>query len=81
LTASALANDRAAYLAVRLDDYLAKPFKKQDLAALLAPRAAARWKAGNKPASERLGVKAEKSQFSSIPSLSHWLRIGLLTGL
>ena len=39
LTANAFADDRAAYLEAGLDDYLAKPFEKADLAALLA-----RWK-------------------------------------
>ncbi|MGA7457943.1 MAG: ATP-binding protein, partial [Methyloceanibacter sp.] len=39
LTANAFAEDRAAYLEAGLDDYLAKPFEKADLAALLA-----RWK-------------------------------------
>jgi CheY-like chemotaxis protein len=36
LTANALAEDREVYLAAGLDDYLAKPFEKADLAALLA---------------------------------------------
>ena len=36
LTANAFAEDRAAYLQAGLDDYLAKPFEKADLAALLA---------------------------------------------
>ena len=35
LTANAFAEDRAAYLAAGLDDYLAKPFEKEDLTALL----------------------------------------------
>ena len=39
LTANAFADDRAAYLQAGLDDYLAKPFEKADLGALLA-----RWK-------------------------------------
>jgi PAS domain S-box-containing protein len=34
LTANAFAEDRAAYLGAGLDDYLAKPFEKEDLAAL-----------------------------------------------
>jgi CheY-like chemotaxis protein len=36
LTANPFAEDRAAYLEAGLDDYLAKPFEKADLAALLA---------------------------------------------
>ena len=36
LTANAFADDRAAYLEAGLDDYLAKPFEKTDLGALLA---------------------------------------------
>ncbi len=36
LTANAFAEDRAAYLDAGLDDYLAKPFEKKDLAHLLA---------------------------------------------
>jgi PAS domain S-box-containing protein len=36
LTANAFAEDREAYLEAGLDDYLAKPFEKADLAALLA---------------------------------------------
>ncbi|MBM3543072.1 MAG: response regulator [Alphaproteobacteria bacterium] len=43
LTANAFAEDRAAYLAAGLDDYLAKPFENADLAALLA-----RWYPGRK---------------------------------
>jgi PAS domain S-box-containing protein len=39
LTANAFADDRAAYLEAGLDDYLAKPFEKADLTALLD-----RWK-------------------------------------
>jgi CheY-like chemotaxis protein len=50
LTANAFAEDRAAYLEAGLDDYLAKPFEKTDLAALLArwrrPDAAAGGQAG-----------------------------------
>ena len=35
LTANAFEEDRAGYLAAGLDDYLAKPFEKRDLAGLL----------------------------------------------
>jgi CheY-like chemotaxis protein len=45
LTADAFAEDRASYLAAGLDDYLAKPFEKADLAAMLA-----RWDAAAKEA-------------------------------
>jgi PAS domain S-box-containing protein len=41
LTANALVEDRAAYLQAGLDDYLAKPFEKDDLIALIA-----RWRKG-----------------------------------
>jgi signal transduction histidine kinase/CheY-like chemotaxis protein len=50
LTANAFAEDRAAYLEAGLDDYLAKPFEKTDLAALFArwqrPRAEPEGQAG-----------------------------------
>ena len=36
LTVNDFAEDRASYLAAVLDDYLAKPFEKEYLAALLA---------------------------------------------
>jgi len=36
MTANAFAEDRSAYLAAGLDDYLAKPFERPDLAALLS---------------------------------------------
>ena len=44
LTANAFAEDRNAYLEAGLDDYLAKPFEKADLAALFA-----RWRPGVRP--------------------------------
>ena len=45
LTANAFAEDREIYLEAGLDDYLAKPFEKSDLAALFA-----RWRhKGAKP--------------------------------
>jgi CheY-like chemotaxis protein len=44
LTANAFAEDRNAYLEAGLDDYLAKPFEKGDLAALFA-----RWRPGVRP--------------------------------
>jgi PAS domain S-box-containing protein len=53
LTANAFAEDRAAYLAAGLDDYLAKPFDKQDLAALLA-----RWRSGLASANGEAGAGA-----------------------
>jgi CheY-like chemotaxis protein len=52
LTASVFAEDRATYLAAGLDDYLAKPFEKSDLAALFA-----RWRPGpDKTAKSTLGA-------------------------
>ncbi len=47
LTASAFAEDHASYLESGLDDYLAKPFEKADLRALLA-----RWQGGGSAASQ-----------------------------
>jgi PAS domain S-box-containing protein len=51
LTANAFAEDRASYLAAGLDDYLAKPFEKKDLADLLS-----RWRGGK--AGEEAGASA-----------------------
>ncbi len=53
LTANAFAEDRAAYLAAGLDDYLAKPFEKADLAALFA-----RWRAEKTEADQGTGLGA-----------------------
>ena len=54
LTANAFAEDRAAYLEAGLDDYLAKPFEKADLAALLARwRHPGRWPKRNPAAAPR----------------------------
>jgi CheY-like chemotaxis protein len=50
LTANAFAEDHAAYLEAGLDDYLAKPFEKADLAALFA-----RWRKLGRQAEERAG--------------------------
>ena len=50
LTANAFAEDRASYLAAGLDDYLAKPFEKEDLAALLA-----RWRTSIQKAAQGAG--------------------------
>jgi PAS domain S-box-containing protein len=50
LTANAFAEDRDAYLQAGLDDYLAKPFEKADLAALLA-----RWRHPGAGAGPRAG--------------------------
>jgi CheY-like chemotaxis protein len=44
LTANAFAEDRDLYLAAGLDDYLAKPFERADLAALFA-----RWRPEGEP--------------------------------
>jgi PAS domain S-box-containing protein len=53
LTANAFAEDRAAYLAAGLDDYLAKPFEKADLAALFA-----RWGGKDSEAAQGAGLGA-----------------------
>jgi CheY-like chemotaxis protein len=53
LTANAFAEDRAAYLEAGLDDYLAKPFEKADLAALFA-----RWRRRSIDPDERAGLGA-----------------------
>jgi CheY-like chemotaxis protein len=53
LTANAFAEDRAVYLEAGLDDYLAKPFEKADLAALLA-----RWRRPDNERNDRAGVGA-----------------------
>jgi PAS domain S-box-containing protein len=53
LTANAFAEDRAAYLAAGLDDYLAKPFEKADLAALFA-----RWSVEKSEADQDRGLGA-----------------------
>jgi PAS domain S-box-containing protein len=53
LTANAFAEDRAAYLAAGLDDYLAKPFEKADLAALFA-----RWSTGKTELDQGAGLGA-----------------------
>ena len=50
LTANAFAEDRASYLDAGLDDYLAKPFEKEDLAALLA-----RWRTSNAAGLDQAG--------------------------
>jgi CheY-like chemotaxis protein len=51
LTANAFAEDRAAYLQAGLDDYLAKPFEKDDLIALLA-----RWRKSARIGAAGLGA-------------------------
>jgi CheY-like chemotaxis protein len=56
LTANAFAEDRAAYLEAGLDDYLAKPFEKADLAALLE-----RWPAREGRGRPRRGVSTQIS--------------------
>jgi PAS domain S-box-containing protein len=53
LTANAFAEDRAAYLARGLDDYLAKPFERADLAALFA-----RWSVEKTEADQGTGLGA-----------------------
>jgi PAS domain S-box-containing protein len=53
LTANAFAEDRAAYLEAGLDDYLAKPFEKADLAALFA-----RWRREGAEPEGRAGLGA-----------------------
>ncbi|HLC09268.1 MAG TPA: ATP-binding protein [Methyloceanibacter sp.] len=51
LTANAFAEDRVAYLQAGLDDYLAKPFEKDDLIALIA-----RWRKPAKMGATGLGA-------------------------
>jgi CheY-like chemotaxis protein len=51
LTANAFAEDRAAYLHAGLDDYLAKPFEKDNLIALIA-----RWRKPAKMGATGLGA-------------------------
>ena len=88
LTANAFAEDRDAYLQAGLDDYLAKPFEKADLAALLA-----RWRRPGAVAEERIRARrrviAEGTRRSLrvipascalSPDCHIELRIGLLTG-
>jgi CheY-like chemotaxis protein len=53
LTANAFAEDRDVYLEAGLDDYLAKPFEKADLAALLA-----RWHRSDRCPDGRAGLGA-----------------------
>jgi PAS domain S-box-containing protein len=53
LTANAFAEDRSAYLAAGLDDYLAKPFEKSDLASLFA-----RWSVDKSEADQDTGLGA-----------------------
>jgi CheY-like chemotaxis protein len=53
LTANAFAEDRDLYLEAGLDDYLAKPFEKADLAALFA-----RWRRPHAERDGRAGVGA-----------------------
>jgi CheY-like chemotaxis protein len=53
LTANAFAEDRTAYLAAGLDDYLAKPFEKVDLAALFT-----RWNIEKTEADQGTGLGA-----------------------
>ena len=53
LTANAFAEDRDLYLEAGLDDYLAKPFEKADLAALFA-----RWRRPDVERDGRAGVGA-----------------------
>ncbi|HZP10348.1 ATP-binding protein [Methyloceanibacter sp.] len=53
LTANAFAEDRAAYLAAGLDDYLAKPFEAADLALLFA-----RWRVTKGEADQDTGLGA-----------------------
>jgi CheY-like chemotaxis protein len=51
LTANALVEDRAAYLQAGMDDYLAKPFEKDDLVALIV-----RWRKDTKTGAAGLGA-------------------------